>query len=343
MENKINKYFEKVKKNHPIAHKILHNLFSNKIIILLFWGLIVWGTIIPHILAPMVLTPIGYLLPSTDEIKPEIEGVSPNINERLSEPPKEIKISFHEEGGSGIDRKKSNILLKGARTGYIKEKSIEYKEGIITFIPNQSLEPDAYTINVEIRDRGGNIAFNSYSFYVLENPKINITVFQIPFFQELLSNTSNDSDVTNKNYVLTVSNQNNVFFENIELNIQFPGIITDYIVHYDNGVYGYDVWVGKGTIFYSIPTVNYSSCYSMIFIREIAPNGDFIIVFSVDLDIGKYNNVCWCKSGIEGYSSIFTSNFENRYKVSYNYQEYGFYYYDNFDGNFTSIEPSPIP
>jgi hypothetical protein len=142
--------------------------------------------------------------------------------------------------------------------------------------------------------------------------------------------------------MVSIVNDNNIFYENIELKVQFPGIITDEIVHFDNGVIGYDIWIGRGPIFYNITTVNYTTCYSTILIEKMMPNADFIAVFSIDIDIYKYSNICWCKPIYENYDPIFSSNLENRFEINYTYQEYGFYYYDNFKGNFSTPTISPI-
>jgi len=327
--SKITEFRNNFKKNHPIFSKILF---------VFFWGLILYAIIIPYILAPVILPPISFLLPFTDNVKPEIEGISPNINERFIEPPKEIQISFREDGGSGIDKENSNVALRGATTGDIEKKSIEYTEGLITFIPNQLLEPDAYTIYTKLRDKGGNVALNSYSFYVLENPILNISINELEGqIKEWWSNYLNMSYEQYNYYLLLVSNQDNVFLENVRIDVQFPGVIIDYSVQEDNGNYGYSVKIGEGNIFLGVETTNITSCCSKIYIKEIAPGGDLLVVYYVDLEIEKYDNAMWCRPGIFDSDWIFTSDFENEYTVSYDYQEYGYWYQKNATGNISQI------
>lgn len=335
MISKKEHFSDKFKKSHPLGYKILHIIFCNKIVILFFWGLIIWGTILPHIVAPIVLTPIGYFFHSTDTTKPKIEGTFPNINERLVEPPKEIKISFREEGGSGIDREKTNIILRGARVGNIYNKSIEYENSMIKFIPNQSLEPDAYTVGIELVDRGGNINLNSFSFYVLENPRLNVSIYEvIGQIKNWWFDYSNVSNEQYNSYLLWISNQNTAFLENFQLDVQFPGVIIDYAVHEDIGNYVYNIRIGRGNIFLGIPTINTTSCCSIINIKEIAPGGDLLVVFYIDLEIEKYDNAMWCRPGIFDSGWHLVSDYENEYSVSYYYQEYGHWYYNNTTDKF---------
>jgi hypothetical protein len=312
---------------------IYKKITNNRTIIFLIGTFV--GIIITILFTPTISTFFAQFYPELDREKPELISYSPNINERILVSPQTIKIGFMDEGGSGIDKENSDITLRGTKSGIIGNVTKEYNGDmiLITFSSNQSMEPDSYTIDIELRDKAGNIVFNSYSFYILENPELVVTVKElIGQFKILWSERLNMSADRYNYYLLHISNQNNVFLDNVNFDVQFPGVIIDYKVQEDIGNYGYNVQIGQGNIFVGTDIEDITSCYSRINIKEIAPEGDLIVVYYVDLKIDKYGNAFWCRPGIFDSSYILTSNFENEFKISYDYQEYGFWYHKESNG-----------
>jgi hypothetical protein len=132
---------------------------------------------------------------------------------------------------------------------------------------------------------------------------------------------------------------NNTFLQNLIIDTQFPGIIVNYSVQEKDGVSDLFVKIGQSNMSIGLEKVNISSCYAKINIDKLSPNGTLIIVFYTDNDIWNYPNECWCRSGIFNSTGGYpTSDFENQYKINYDYQEYGIWYHKIIIGNFNTMD-----
>ncbi|MFZ3170328.1 MAG: Ig-like domain-containing protein [Candidatus Methanoperedens sp.] len=287
------------------------------------------------ILAPLILSPIftkllmsiSYLYYLDDE-PPTIESFFPNDGEYLTNVTN-ISIKVKDDG-SGISLQGSEVNVVSSKNGQIKGK-IKFEKNNIIFEPNNSFRPDAYTVTLKIVDKNNNNEQYQFVFYIIEEPEIRIGLYKAPpQVKRWWTGYFNQDYSLNEYYELIVENENSFYLENFVLEFQFPGVIVNYSVQEDDGIIDYNIKLGQYIISKGLERRNTTSCYSKININKIAPNGILTAVFHVDLQIQNYYNAMSCRPNIFKSNWNLVSNFEDKYKGSYNYQEFGRWFYQDF-------------
>jgi hypothetical protein len=229
-------------------------------------------------------------------------------------------------------------MIKGTISGIINGTIIKFDNNLLSFKPNDLLKPDSYTVDFGLNDKNNNHASSNYQFFVLENPKVSISVYKIrEEIKPLWLNYTNKKIFNYDFYLLLLNNRNDTFLQNLIIETQFPGIIVNYSIVENDGVAEPFVKIGQSNMIIGLEKENISSCYTKIDIDKLSPDGVLMIVFYIDNNISSYQNECWCRSGIFNSTDFPTSDFENQYKINYDYQEYGTWYHKIITRNITTF------
>lgn len=288
--NKIDTRIKDYSKSQPYRYAFINFLISVVAVNLIILPLS--GIYINPILARYV--------PSLDHDPPIIEIITPEEDylTQLSE----INVSFAETGGSGLDKNKSIIKLKGP-SGIVDGTTIS-NESTITFKPNQKLDPGSYTFEVRLFNRGGKDSASSKQYNIRENPTLNFNTDRISggFGQDyynftILNNASRYTDILNT-----------------DIRIRFSGIIKNWTLNNDEGV--------ENLRFSLIKENENNSCALEVKIAKLSPGSDFRFSVATDSDISNYISYSDCPTEKDILKNQLFGYYGN-YKVWYHYSEFG--------------------
>ncbi len=305
-------------------------LVNNKLSFVGFILGVIFTIISTAYLAPIIASIPG--LHGIDDEKPYFISFSPAVNEIVNVSLKEIRISYSEKGGSGINKEKSNVIIRSAKYGNITDLNTFFSNemALVTFEENKELRPDAYNIDIELVDNSGNIASYSYQFYIFEEQIMNFSIIKqdTDFLPLYLEENQNPMFFDFYTLILHTSNCNR-YLHNVIIDFQFPAIIENYSIIFKEGINNFNLRLGENVGFFGLEKLDWHSCYSSINIDSIAPNGNLIVVFKIDYNFSKYKNFTGCEINED---QMFHSDLENKFELSYSYQEYGYWYFHNMSG-----------
>ena len=272
--------------------KSLKNPFKDKRIVFVIGTL--FGIFLSIVLTPTMAPFIAQFsfFNFIDEDKPEILGIYSPDKKYFGKSPTYLNFYYHDSGGSGIDDEKTYIEIFGEKYGYTYSGEITYytMEYFVVKISGR-LIPDAYKMDIQLYDRGGNYCNFEYSFFVFEETDLSTILIQIE---------EESSDYLS--FLLSINNENKCIIENLFFETEFPGLIETHDVIDKTGTTGLSIDYTINSYITGEGIVNTSSKSAVVYVDKILPNSNIIIIFKVnntenlsDFDVFPYTLSYWCR------------------------------------------------
>ena len=199
------------------------------------FGFAFLGILLGILITPAFSPLIASIYYPVDTEPPQISNLNP-VDNVYTYNITNISATVIDHGGSGIDFKKSNIILSSSKVSSF-EGNYSFSSDTIFFTPAYSLPPDEYTATFIVYDKAKRVQEKSTRFIVLEEPKSNIKIYESPKIYssgDEIYNLIWDDNYTQFNFIIENKCSNTVY-ENLELTFDFPGTVLQNVITLEKG------------------------------------------------------------------------------------------------------------
>lgn len=196
---------------------------------------ILFGIIIGILLTPAISPILALIYHPVDNEPPQISNIYPYDNS-YAYGLESISANVIDHGGSGIDFENSCVNLTSSLNSNIKG-NYSHNGSKILFTPSNKLPPDVYTTTFVVYDKAKRVQEKSTRFVILEDTKFNIDISE--YHQMFIDGDDIYGLIWEDGYLqfkfIIENTCSNTAYENVELMLNFPGTVLNYVIDYDKG------------------------------------------------------------------------------------------------------------